>query len=1131
MRFGVLGPLAVWTSRGEPVAIPEAKVRVLLADLLAHEGRPVPTGRLIDDLWGARLPANPAGALQTKVSRLRQALQGAEPGGRDLVASGPSGYFVRLGPGALDAAEFAVLTGRARRIGDPAARAALLAEALRLWRGPALADFAGEDFARGVAARWDEDRLLALEDHAEARLVIDTGSIGPVVGELAGLVAAHPLRERLRAAHMRALYLAGRQTEALAAYGELRDLLAAELGLAPGPELAELHTAILRQDPSLLPAASPRTNLPAPLSDLIGRADAIREITRLLGAGRLVTLTGLGGVGKSRLAVAAADRLTGGFPDGVWLVELAALCRSGGGTGPAERCGPDETDATPALAERIMTVLGVRETGASAVPLAAGDPAGPLERLAAALGGRRLLLVLDNCEHLVEPVAEVVAALLRAAPGVRVLTTSQEPIGVPGELLWTVPPLDCPPPGADPAADPAALSGYGAVRLFTRRAAAAAPGFALDDGNAAAVAAICRRLDGIPLALELAATRVRTLGVHELLTRLDDRFRVLTTGPRAAPERHRTLRATIDWSWSLLPDAERAVLRRLAMHAGACTLRAAEETCAGGEVGRTDVLDLLARLVERSLVVMTEADGEPRYSLLESVAEYGMAKLAESGEYEWAREAHGRYYTALAEEAEPHLRGPDQRHWLSLLAREHADLRRALHEAVRDRLPDRALRLAGSLTWYWFLRGRLAEARRSLSAALAISEPGRPGRALVLAWRTGIALHEGDEHYLRAAGIGRAGRREGIEAILRPFRDSGDPYGLAMAEWFIGFPLHGSGDWDLAEELLRRSLAGFRALDARWGVAAALGSLAMIALARGDLAGLRRQAEHSAAIFEELGDRWGRSQAIWCLSTLAEITGDYARAERSQREGLRMAEELGLWNEVADRLAGLGRLAMLAGDHDRARDLTEHALRVATEQGSVPGRTFAELGLGLIARRAGDLDTAEHHFRRLLGWYRRAGYDAAIPLLLSELGFIAELRHDPAEAARLHRTALSYAESHGDPRALALALEGLAGARSAGAAEPPVGMEGAGGHVAAARLLGAAAALRESFGAPLPPAERGDVDRITATATAALGADTFATAYAHGAATQRTGTLDALLGDPPPDTTLPLTTAGRPAAG
>ncbi|MDR3034703.1 MAG: winged helix-turn-helix domain-containing protein, partial [Kitasatospora sp.] len=484
MRFGVLGTLAVWTDHGKLVEVPEAKVRALLADLLLHLGRPLSADRLIDDLWGDSLPVHPEGALHSKVSRLRQALESAEPGGGELVAFRSPGYQLRLDGDAVDERRFAALVARAGPTEDPRERAALLADALALWRGPPLADFPDAMFAQAAITRLAEQRLAALDDLAEARLALGEHSL--LASELGELVAGHPLRERLRAAHMLALYRAGRQADAVHSYNELRRLLAEDLGLDPGPDLAALYQAILEQAPGLAGvrspptlAARPRTNLPAMLADMVGRTPAVAELRALLSERRLVTLTGPGGVGKTRLALETAAQSADAFPDGVWVVELAR----------APVTGPAPAGAGP-LADLVMAVLGIRDDSSV-------DPA---EHLAEALRASRTLLILDNCEHLADQAAKLVGPLLQAAPELRVLVTSREPLMLAGEVVWAVPPLKLPDPAADPR--PAALAQFSAVQLFVMRASASAPGFCLDEGNARAVAALCRRLDGIPLALE-----------------------------------------------------------------------------------------------------------------------------------------------------------------------------------------------------------------------------------------------------------------------------------------------------------------------------------------------------------------------------------------------------------------------------------------------------------------------------------------------------------------------------------------------------------------------------------------------------------------------------------------------------
>ncbi|MFB7372961.1 BTAD domain-containing putative transcriptional regulator [Streptomyces sp. NPDC056222] len=1078
MRFGILGSLGVWTEDGRPVRVPELKVRALLASLLAHQGRPVSADRLIDDLWGTRLPSNPVGVLQNKVWQLRRALEDAEPGGRDLVVSLSPGYQLRPGADAVDADRFLGLMTRSRATDDSRVRAALLADALAVWRGPAFADFADEEFTRAARDRLEEQRLTALEEQAEARL--NLGEHALVADELGDLVALHPLRERLRAAQLRALYRAGRQSAALSSYADLRGRLAETLGLDPSPELAALHQAILTQDASLTAvpcpdtaAARPPTNVPTSLTGLIGRAEAIGELRELLGTNRLVTLIGSGGVGKTQLALATAAQVGAEFPGGVRLVEFGALDPS-----PSDDTRGQGTVASSVEVHEVLgAVLRVRDDTASGLG-SGGVPPSLTDRVAQALGDRPALLVFDNCEHVVGPVAELTERLLKAVPALRILATSQVPLGITGEHLQEVPPLRRPGPTTE--LSPASVHRYSAVELFVARATAAAPNFVLDATNVEAVVSICRRLDGIPLALEMAATRVRVLGVRELAARLDDRFHLLAVGARSAPARQRTLRAVIDWSWELLGEQERVVLRRLAVHADGCTLAAAEEICAADGLDRTDVLDVVARLVDWSLVVMTDGTDGPRYHLLESVTAYCVERLHEAGEFEELRRRHRDHYTGLAERADPHLRGHGQRQWLHRLDTEAANLRTAFDCAVQLGDADCALRLANALSWYWYLRGRSNEAKRSLTVALSLDGAPPAAAAEATALLGGFKLVLG----------GIADPVAEYRTALQPYEELDDPGGRARAQWFLGSSLYGIGDLGPSEDLVHRALTTFRALDDRWGMAAALGSRTFHANQRGDLGALRRDGEQSLELFRELGDQWGQLQASVPLGTLAETVGDYERAGRLYREGLRMAEDLGLWPQASFQLSGLGRVALLTGDLPRAEEFHERAARLAAEQSDRFGEQYAEIGLALGARRAGDLDAAERHLVRVLDLHRQMGYEPARPsVILVELGFVAECRGDAPAALALQLEACTAAGETGNPRAVALALEGLAGAQSL-----------AGHSEHAARLLGAATAARQSVQAPLRGGERFDVDRIATRLRDALGEAHYDAEFARGGA-------------------------------
>lgn len=986
MRFGVLGPVAAWTDSGEPVTVPGLKVRALLADLLLHEGRPVPADRLLDDLWGDDLPGNPSGTLSAKVSQLRRAFEDAEPGSRALVMSGPAGYSLKVDSATYDALQFTAYLEQGR-----------LEEALALWRGPAYADFADEGFVSATVARLSELRLGAQESwHTD-------------VSALAALVAEHPLREKLRAAHIRALYQAGRQSEALESYEQLRALLADELGLDPSPELVALQHSVLTQE---LPAR--RNNLPAQLSELIGRQEALGEIGRRLSADRLVTLTGPGGVGKTRLAIAAATEAAGRFRDGVTLVELAGIA-------------PDALDVTGSLTDALQVALDLRDVGGGDV----------VDHLADVLGER--LLVLDNCEHVISEAAALTDRLLASAPALRVLATSREPLGLTGEAVWNVPTLAVP----SLSGSLEELKESTAVQLFVARAAAADRSFVLDSASASAVAVLCRRLDGIPLALELAATRVRALGVTGLVSRLDDRFRLLATGHRGAAPRQQTLTAMIDWSWELLSPDEQVVLRRLAVHADGCTPEAAEAVCG------VDVLDVLVRLVDRSLVVPVAGADGMRYRLLESVAAYCVDKLHKAGEYESVRARHRQYYADFAAEAAGYLYGAEQGVWLQRLDDESGNLRSALDGALGSADVALAQRLVSSLGWYWFLRGRFAEARRSFEAV--------PETPEVTAWLAGYLYLHGDND---ASAV----RDRCIEEV-----------GPRSVLWMA---LHCSDFGDLGQALvmLEQCLTSFEQSGDKWGTAAALASRAKHAHVRADLEALQRDSAESARLFRALGDRWGQLQALAWLGSHAELVGDFKGAVKLHTEALRLAEELGLWPDVAGEYGWLGWTAVREGDYAKAKAYGEQAFQLALEQGHRPMESLGALVLGFAARRSGDFDAAEKRLQSLIDEARDKDESVLyLSMVLDELGFLMEQQGELTAARALHQEAYELGVGQESARAMAWSLEGIAGAVASGA--PAV----------AARVLGAAVVVREAEGLPVTESEGADVLRIEGVARSLLG--------------------------------------------
>ncbi|MEV2275085.1 BTAD domain-containing putative transcriptional regulator [Nocardiopsis sp. NPDC049922] len=1102
MRFGVLGQLAVWTDDGAPVTVPGAKVRALLAHLLIHRGAWVSADRLSVDLWEDP-PPDPTAALQTAVSRLRRALDAAEAGYRARVESGPSGYRLRVDAERLDAARFEELTGRARGAA-PEEAADVLGRALELWRGPALADHADAPFARPGIARWEELRLSAVEDRIRARL--DLGEDAALVAELDDLVNREPLRERLRAAHMLALYRAGRQSDALESYRRIRDLLAEEVGVDPGPELVRLHQDILAQSPALARpgdgrtgeeptarpapveprgeraavAAPPRLtgNVPAPLTEVIGREESVTRVRGDVERFRLVTLVGTGGVGKTTLALASV-RPAPPPSSAVWFVELA---------------GRDADTTTPeSVAEDIATVVGLSDEGCS-----------PGQRSSASRLGQCLgtgLLVLDNCEHVAGPVAALVTQLLRSAPDLRILATSREPLGVPGERLHQVRPLDLP-----REATPEALSASTAVELFVQRVTASLPGFAVDADNADAVAAICRHLDGLPLALELAAARVRSLGVHELAARLDHRFQVLGSGGSGLHARQRTLHALVDWSWQPLGDDERAVLRRLSVHAGPFWLDKAEAIAGLAPEGARAiptpaVAGLLASLVDRSLVVVEQDPWGTRYRLLETIRAFARERLVEAGEETAAVHALAAYLAEESAQFEPRLFGSDreQGRCLEWLDHETANLRTSVEWAAAQGESGLALRITGSLGWYWYLRGRYREGHRLLSLALAAPGGSTDAeRAAGLLWHA--ALSFADTPSLEAVETARAA----IDLAAR----LPDPAALARARALLVFmtrtaELEGARV-ELPDEQLEEALAVFEARSDRWWRAFVLHMRGWRALRRSELAEAGRDGRESLAVFEELGEPWGLVRAGNLLGVLAGIEGDYAEAARLHGDALEQAERIGLWPSVVEEHTRLARVHLLNGDLDASDEANRRAIAVATEQGLPDRARFARAGLGLSARRRGRVGEAEELYSVVLAGHREDGYRPGLAFTLAELGFCAEMRGDARAARERHTEGLDFARQSDDPRAVALSLEGLAGVAA---------VEGDG--TLAARLLGAAARTREDVGVPLPPGDRFDVDRLTRALNGSIGTARADQEFARGHAAGTEAAIGWALADIP----------------
>ncbi len=857
---------------GLPLALGPRKQRALLARLLISANRAVSSDVLIEDLWAGEPPPGAATTLRSYISRLRSAL--GDDDGSPAIRTVPSGYILELAPGQLDAWQFNRLARdghEALTRGDANLAADRLSEALSLWRGPALGDIADEPFARAEAARLDELGLAALEDRIDADLVL--GRHGDVVAELERLVDEHPLRERLWRQLMIALYRSDRQADALSAYRRVRRLLAGELGLEPSAALRELEQAILRHE--LGPARRPETphNLPGRLTSFVGREGELALLERRLTESRLVTLTGIGGAGKTRLALEAAARALLTFSDGVWFIDLASL------TDPA------------LLAQEVATVLRVERRPDGAI----------VEELREYLRSRQLLLVLDNCEHLVDACSDLASGLLSTCPELRILATSREPLGTQGERCEVVSPLPVPAAGAS-GAD---VTTCDSVRLFLDRALAVRPQLEVTPTALAAVATIARELEGLPLGIELAAGRARAFTLEEIASRLDNRLRFLRSTDRTPIDRHQTLAATLDWSYRLLTEDERAVLRQLSAFAGGFTFDALAEVCRDGD--EASALDVVTRLVATSLVVAEDDGGGMRYRLLETVRQYAAAQLDEAGEREQVRRRHADYYLALAEQ----LRQHEPPYWYDRVDAEHDNFRAALAWAHEKGEAEVELRLAIALALYWAVRGYVDEARRWLEQALA-GDPDLPlGRAKAHAELGYFSLRLGD--YPQA--------RKFLTGALDEFRALGHAAGIGHVLLSLSTVVAIDGDSERATELAEEAahFAQERG-DATLSFWAAI-DLARLALGRGDPERARTLLQDAALVEQQGG--FLSSGFLWLteVAFLALYEGDDARALSLFCRSIADQQQVRIFALLPDCLIGLAVIAAAQAEEERAARL------------------------------------------------------------------------------------------------------------------------------------------------------------------------------------------------------------------
>jgi predicted ATPase/DNA-binding SARP family transcriptional activator len=1064
VEFRVLGTLEVLDNGGHPVELRGSKLRTLLAALVLRAGQPVSADQLADLVWGDTPPSGAANALQAQVSKLRRLITDVPLEGRD------GGYALMIDPQQIDFERFTKLakTGHDHLAGGRHAEAAaVLREGLALWRGPAFADFAFDEFTQAHRTRLEEMRLTATEDRIDADLA--AGRHEAVAAELEGLVREHGLRERLWAQLMLALYRCDRQSDSLRAFQRARDLLADELGLDPGPALRELERQVLAHDPALAaPVGAGRTplglsNIHPELSTFVGRTTDVAQVIKLLDERRLVSIIGPGGVGKTRIATEIALHPARTWRDGAWLVEL--------GLEAGER----------AVASAFQRTFGPRlgHTG--------GDDT--IDWLTTGLATTELLIVLDNCEHVLAEAAAVASAIVRSCAGVTVLATSREPLGVPGESVRALEPLEL----------------DAAMQLFASRAADSDSEFVLDDDSTAAVATICSNVDRLPLAIELTAARTRAFSAQQLAVLLDQRFGLVSGATGGRPQRQQTMHAAVDWSYDLLFDDERRLLNRLSVFAGGFTLDAAERVCADETLMIGDVGVLLARLVDKSLVTAESKRGpSARFRLLRPVADYAAARLDDAAETTDFRARHTQWLVDATAGLTAGLRGPDSVSWAHLANLELANIARAADWGLGDGDPIAALQISVNLGWYAFLSAnvpndeavmlqlleRAADAPVALrcralmwSGLLSIGRTARRtwamdaidvARTAASAGMTSASKTpiDGTRLTTEAIALARMAQDPGLllealaigslhlaaigslPAVLEPLNDearvlarsSGDPWHVAMVTALDGLAAYVAGDLEASMSALRDAIDAFR----------------------------DQRDDNSAALFEV------------SFSEVAELRGDIAAATSAMAAAVEVETAAGFLSSTVLR-AVLCWLTGRNGEIERSLDLGREVVALAHQPFNPVIRAQALFALGAAETWAGHYEPAAEHLGEALAIHQQVGMVRETAMDHRHLGILSHRTGDRAAAIDHQRHAIELAVEVGLPWTVMLAARSMAAAVVDEDAE------------LACRLLGSTEALSAVFGYLPTPDEQALVDDTLTRATAHIGEAAVAAATAAGA--------------------------------
>ncbi|MCM2577997.1 AfsR/SARP family transcriptional regulator [Streptomyces meridianus] len=1068
MRVSMLGSFEIRDGSGRPVALGGRRVAMLLARLALSPGTLVPTGTLIDDLWEDDPPGDGSGALHRLVSRARQSLR--RHGVEDLtVVSRSGGYELTADPDQVDTHRFehlAALGRRQLRAGSPTEAGGTLAECLDLWRGAPLMDFAANDFASRAARRLEELHINAAEDNAEAELAL--GHAARTILELRTLCDAHPLRERPVGLLIRALCATDRQAEALLAYERLRTALDETLGVVPSASLRELHTDVLRgrvgpagrdtgvpaergtapgaataTGPASPPQPQPRPQpgLPSRLTRFVGREAESERLTAAFGTSRLATLYGPGGAGKTRLATEFAARSQETSLGFHGFVELAPVGN-----------GQD-------LAEYVTAALGLNGPRRPD-----HSPAGhsAFHQLADALSSRPGLLVLDNCEHLIAQTARFAGQLLARCRELRILATSREPLVITGEVLCRVGPLEL--PGSPEEAERST-----AVQLFCDRARLVRPDFALHADNTAQVVEICRQLDGLPLAIELAAARLRSMSVEQVAGRLDDRFRLLADGSRSSSARHRTLRAMMDWSWDLLSGPERTLARRMSAVPGTMSAETAVAVCADPDVPEDEILYLLSALTDKSLVQVRESPrGAIRYGMPETARAYCRERLLEAGEADRTEAACARHFLDLVERAAAGLRGTDQPECIARLDAEHDNALSALRRAVERDDVEASVRFGLALCWYWVMRGRYTEAAGWLAELLRFGDRiPEQAAALFSAVRLVLPAPVGEDR--QAALREAAERARACHAMeVYPLLALIEPKCRQMTGGYEGLV-------EAAERAVRH--------DDPWARATGVAALGFAAEAAGDAAVAEEHLGAALDLFRELGDRWSTGQLTMMLSKFRSLRGDNDAALACLREARDAVQQVGSAEDLVQILLRLGTEQIRAGDLDAAGAAFREALHMVRYP--MPEyEVLVTTGLGELAVARGRPDAAREHFAQAVAKLGDAVFDQEFLRIeiLRGLGALALAEGDVEQARAAVRDVLRTAAPFNDLSVPAPAAELCAATElREGDAE------------ASARLLGAATSLRgrRDDGSPL-------VRELLRELTGLLGQEEFERHYGTG---------------------------------